>query len=324
MTKSQKSDPVGDKTGGPVIVGRSQAMRRVYRQIDQVAALPVTVLITGESGTGKELVAWRIHRKSRRSDGPFIPVNMGAVARDLVESELFGHEKGAFTGAAYQHKGKFETASGGTLFLDEISTMTEKLQVSLLRVLETMEFQRVGGQRSRKADLRLLAATNGDLRKDIEERRFREDLYHRLNVFNIHIPPLRERGDDIVLLAEHFLERYADELESPAESLSSEVLALLKGYSWPGNVRELENTMIRAVVMTRDPTVTPEALPDALRGEAEDSETITLSVGQTLDEAEREIIARTLDAVRGNKSKAASILGLSRKAIYNKLRHLTL
>jgi len=305
------------------MIGVCRKMKRVFRQIQRVGRLDIPVLIVGESGTGKELVAHSIHRRSTRSDGPFIPVNTGAIVKELIESELFGHEKGAFTGAAYQKKGRFEVAAGGTLFLDEISTMDEKTQISLLRVLETHRFQRVGGRSYLKADVRVVAATNEDLRAAIDEGRFREDLYHRLNVFAVRIPPLRERKEDIPVLIDHYLGKYCEEFDRPGLTVSPEAMLMLGSYRWPGNVRELENVLVRVVLMTEDELIAPEILPDIIlqqRAEEEKKTDVVLEVGLTLDEAEKHFIGRTLEIVGGNKSKAARILGLSRKAMYNKLK----
>jgi transcriptional regulator with PAS, ATPase and Fis domain len=304
------------------MIGACGKMRRIFAQIRRVSGLDIPVLIVGESGTGKELVAMSIHRRSLRSDYPFVPVNTGAIVKELIESEIFGHEKGAFTGASYQKKGKFEVAKGGTLFLDEISAMDEKTQVSLLRVLETKRFQRVGGNRSIETDVRIIAATNENLRQAIREGRFRRDLFHRLNVFPIRIPSLRDRGEDITLLVDYFLRRYCKELDRNVPGLSPQAMLLLKSYRWPGNVRELENVMMRTVVMLEQDTITPEILPDIILQDGRETveKDVVLEVGLTLEEAEKRYITKTLELVGGNKSKAARILGLSRKAIYNKLK----
>jgi DNA-binding NtrC family response regulator len=303
------------------IIGTSSVMRRVFRQIRQVSGYDVLVLISGESGTGKDLVAQAIHRTSLRAEGPFYPVNMGAVPRELIASTLFGHEKGAFTGAAQQKKGMFETASGGTLFLDEISTMDEITQVSLLRIIETHKFQRVGGSRFYEADVRLIAATNIDLQQAVKEGSFRRDLWHRLNVFRIALPPLRKRGRDILLLAEEFLRRYGEEFEKPVSVIHPEAQRLLLSYAWPGNVRELENVIMRAVLSAAGQEVTPDLLKGEVR-EAEEPtpQQVILRVGMTLEEAERELITKTLLLVDGNKGEAARLLGISRKGIYNKIK----
>jgi DNA-binding NtrC family response regulator len=305
------------------MIGACRRMRRLFAQIKRVSGLDIPVLINGESGTGKELVALSIHRRSPRSDYPFVPVNTGAIVRELIESEIFGHEKGAFTGATYQKKGKFEVAKGGTLFLDEISTMDDKTQVSLLRVLETKKFQRVGGNRTIEADARIIAATNQNLRTEIKKGRFRLDLFHRLNVFPIKIPPLRDRGEDIPLLIDCFLQKYCEELEKAIPEITPQAMLLLRSYSWPGNVRELENVIMRTVVMLEEDKIAPDILPDIILQDRHNSITdrdVTLEVGLTLEEAEKRYILKTLEIAGGNKSKAARILGLSRKAMYNKLK----
>jgi DNA-binding NtrC family response regulator len=302
------------------IIGASPTMRRVYRQVRQVSKYDVLVLITGESGTGKDLVAQVIHRMSSRSAGPFYPVNMGAIPRELIASTLFGHEKGAFTGASQQKKGMFETATGGTLFLDEISTMDEMTQISLLRVLETQKFQRVGGSAVLDADVRLLAATNVDLREAVKEGAFRADLWHRLNVFRVNLPPLRKRGKDILLLAREYIDRYAREFDKRIERLDPQAERLLLSYLWPGNVRELENVIMRAVLIASDSVLTPDLLKSEVQTAPPVRDSVVLEVGMTLEEAERELISRTLDLVAGNKGEAAKMLGISRKGIYNKIK----
>ena len=317
--KKQTNASVSGRFG---MVGRCPAMRRVFRQIENVAAFDVGVLITGESGTGKDLVAYQLHRLSPRCDGPYLAVNTGAIPRELVASELVGHEKGAFTGAERLKIGKFEAANGGTLFLDEISTMDEQTQVSLLRILEQKRLQRVGGTRYLEVDVRVVAATNEDLRSSVKAGKFREDLFYRFNVFNIQLPPLRRRGDDVVLLAQEFLRRYCAEFGKPVLSFAPEALAHFREYLWPGNVRELENTIMRAVIEAEGDRIEEQELPDAVRTTGPSSGQITIPVGSTLDDAEKTLIARTLQNVGGNKRKAASILGISRKTLYNKLaRH---
>ena len=295
-------------------------MRKVYRQIRQVSRYDVLVLVTGESGTGKDLVAQAIHRMSGRRDGPFYPVNMGAIPRELIASTLFGHEKGAFTGASQQKKGMFETAAGGTLFLDEIGTMDEMTQVGLLRVLETRRFQRVGGTESLSADVRLIAATNIDLRRVVKEGGFREDLWHRLNVFRVDMPPLRKRGKDILMLAREFVERYSREFDREVTGIDPEARRLLQSYVWPGNVRELENVIMRAVLTAPQRLITKDLLKSEVQSAAPARDQVVLEVGMTLEEAERELITKTLDLVAGNKGEAARMLGISRKGIYNKIK----
>lgn len=306
------------------IVGTSLPMKRVFEQVQQVAPLPVTVLITGETGTGKDLIASRIHRMSGRCGGPFVPVNVGAIPRELIGSTLFGHEKGAFTGALKAYSGLFRLASGGTLFLDEIETMDERTQINLLRVLESKTFQPIGSNEFLPADVRILAATNQDLTQAIASGSFREDLYYRLNVFSMDIPPLRERGQDIMLLAKHFLRHYAAELGKKVSAISGEAGKLLLSYDWPGNVRELENLILRAVVSAEGDTLTEKLLSGAEDQEIVGDERVKVEVGSTLEALERSLIKVTLDSVMGSKTLAAEMLGLSRKGIYNKIKRYNL
>ncbi len=306
------------------LIGKSPAMRRVFRQIRQVSGYDVLVLISGESGTGKDLVARAIHKHSRRSEGPYYPVNMGAIPKELIASTLFGHEKGAFTGADRQNKGMFEIADGGSLFLDEISTMDELTQISLLRVIETKRFQRVGGSRFLETDVRLIAATNVDLNRMVKEGRFRKDLFHRLNVFHISLPPLRRRGRDIMLLAREFLRRYSEEFGKNITEVSPEARKLLSSYVWPGNVRELENVIMRAVITAPGEVLSRELLNSEVQNASTARDGVVLEVGVTLEEAEKELIARTLAQVEGNKGEAARLLGISRKGIYNKIKKYNL
>lgn len=312
-----------DTIGFQTIIGSSGGMKRVYQEIGRVSELEIPILITGESGTGKDLAAQTIHRLSKRENGPFVPVNMGAIAFDLIESELFGHERGAFTGAAKRQEGKFEQAKNGTLFLDEVTTMEQKVQVSLLRVLESNMFQRVGGTDFIDTDARIISATNEDVRNAVEKKSFREDLYYRLNVFNIEMPPLRTRGEDVLLLAQEFLKKYALEFKKEVHGFSTAAARKIMDYPWPGNVRELENSVVKAVIMSTGDEVGEELIPDE-RDDPVDSRSLGLEVGITLEEAERQIIAETLKAVLGNKTEAAKMLGISRKALYNKLHHFGL
>jgi len=307
-----------------VIVGDSLPMKRVFEQVQKVAPLPVTVLITGETGTGKDLIASRIHRMSDRSAGPFVPVNVGAIPRELIGSTLFGHRKGAFTGAQRHSSGLFKVAEGGTLFLDEIETMDERTQVNLLRVLESKQYQPIGSAEFVPADVRILAATNQDLQQAIEDGSFREDLYYRLNVFSLDIPPLRERGEDIMLLAKHFLRHYSAELDKKVSAISVEAEELLLSYPWPGNVRELENLILRAVVSAEGETITEKLLTGAENQESMGEDRIEIEVGSTLENLERSLIKLTLDNVMGSKTLAAEMLGLSRKGIYNKIKRYNL
>src|SRR5688572_27889199 len=299
---------------GPLI-GASEPMQKLYDLIARVAPTEATVLLTGESGTGKELVAQTIHTLSRRRKGLYLPLNCGAVSPTLIESELFGHERGSFTGASRTHKGYFERAHGGTLFLDEITEMPQELQVKLLRVLETGTFTRVGTTSPISADVRVLAATNRNPESAVADGKLREDLYHRLNVFPIAMPPLRERGTDIELLAEHFLE-LLNRQESAAKSFAPATVAALYAHSWPGNVRELKNYVQRAFILADD--VIDANLAPAAVAAPESAPLLSVRVGTTLDEVSRRLIEATL-AECGSKRKAADMLGISLKTLYNRL-----
>ena len=296
------------------IIGESARMRHVLDMISTVAGTDANVVIRGESGTGKELIARAIHAQSERRFFPIVAVNCGSIPETLLESELFGHEKGAFTGAQYRRKGKIELANGGTLFLDEIGDIPAKMQIDLLRVLETHRFHRLGGNQEITSDFRLVCATNRDLEALIEEGSFREDLYYRINVFVVDLPPLRERREDIPLLARHFVEKYAHSMGKPVKPISAEVEEQLMSYDWPGNVRELENAIERAMVIGREPEIRPEDLPLPSSRPAADSE------GSTLAALERRHIERTLQEEDGNITRAAAKLGIDRGTLYNKLR----
>lgn len=298
------------------LIGTSKAMRKVFVAIGKTARATATVLITGESGTGKELAARAIHYGGARSSAPFVPVNCGGIPEGLLESELFGHVKGAFTGAIESRAGLFHAADGGTIFLDEISDMSLAMQVKLLRVLQDKEVYMVGSSRSRKVDVRILAATNKDLHDLVMKRLFREDLFYRLNVITIFIPPLRERGDDILLLARHFITKFADELGKPAPGFSDNALQGLRNYDWPGNVRELENVIQRLVLMTDGDVIEVPDLPSLMRFSALRKTGFT----RTLAEVEREYINNVLASVGGNKTQAANILGIDRKTLREKLK----
>jgi len=302
--------------------GRSAAMRRVYQQILRVSATAVTVFITGESGTGKEVVAKTVHELSRRRSRPFFAVNCGAISPHLIESEIFGHEKGSFTGADRQHLGFFERTSGGTLFLDEITEMPLDLQVKLLRVLETGTFMRVGSTQVQETDVRILAATNRSPMQAVSAGKLREDLLYRLNVFPIHLPALRERADDIPVIAEHFLDQICKR-EGELKRFAPEALARLAAHPWPGNVRELRNIVYRAYVMATGPVivdeclpVAPSAAPPTLAG----APAITVRVGSTLAEIERQVTLATLEHLGRHKEKTAATLGISLKTLYNRLK----
>jgi len=296
------------------IVGVSAAMRRVQDLIGAVAGTDATVLIRGESGTGKELAARAIHVGSPRRYGPFVIVNCGALAEGLLESELFGHEKGAFTGAIYRHRGKFEMADGGTLFLDEIGTISAKVQVELLRVIEAKTVTRVGGRNPVPVDFRLIAATNEDLEAKIQRGEFRDDLYWRLNVFAIDMPPLRVRPEDIAPLAESFLDRFMKSMNRKPMRFSAEALAALQAYAWPGNVRELQNAIERAVVAGTPPIIEAKDFPMRVTHTP-----MPLSIGQSLAEAERAHIFSVLEAQDWNISSAARTLDIDRGTLYHKI-----
>ena len=297
------------------IIAKSSKMQRLIELIKVVGKSNATVLITGESGTGKELVARAIHSQSHRRNKPFVAVSCAALPESLLESELFGHEKGSFTGAYAQKKGKFEFANGGTIFLDEVGEMSANIQVHLLRVLEEKEFTRVGGNEPIRVDLRVISATNKDLRKAIEKQEFREDLYYRLNVVNVELPPLRERKEDIPLLAEHFLNKFAMENKKEISGFSPEAMELVLGYDWPGNVRELENAIERAVILAKSSIITIADLPQ---------ENLSLAYSTTprknLKAVEKGHIWNILRETGENYSEAARILGISRMTLYNKAK----
>jgi len=307
------------------LVGESPGMLQVFKTIRQVAPSSASVLLLGESGTGKELFAQAIHQNSLRKGKPFIRVACASLPETLLESELFGHEKGSFTGALYTRAGRFEAADGGTLFLDEIGDISPTVQVKLLRFLEEKEFERVGGNRTFKVDVRIVVATHRDLKKKIEDGSFREDLYYRLNVIEIHIPPLRERDGDIPLLAHHFLRKYAQANGKEVSGISDEVLAMLLRHPWQGNVRELENAMERAVVLSDDSVLNPAHFPTLRQAAGEPTAPKAASggasiPGSTLAAIEREAILRTLEAVGGSTSRAAALLDISARKIQYKLK----
>jgi len=306
------------------IIGRSTAMVKLLETVAQVAPSEATVLITGESGTGKELIAGAIHFNSPRKAGPFVKINCAALTETLLESELFGHEKGAFTGAHRRREGRFLLADGGSLFLDEVSAMSLAMQVKLLRVLQEREITRVGGEEVIKVDVRVIAATNKDLIQEIEENRFREDLYYRLNVVALNVPRLREREEDIPLLTQHFLGMFAEKNQKKIKGLTPQAMDRLLKYEWPGNVRELMNAIERAVVLSRSEYLDQEDLPMVVKDE--DSEGLGLLTESTvpadlpLDEVEKATILKTLEACGGNKSEAARRLGITRKTLHKKLK----
>jgi Nif-specific regulatory protein len=304
-----------DKFRPANIIGRSSAMQDVFDLIAQVAPSDTSVLIRGESGVGKELVAHAIHYNSPRSAKPFVRVNCGALPENLIESELFGHEKGAFTGATARRKGRFELAHGGTIFLDEIGDLTLHTQIRLLRVLQEREFERVGGTETVRTNVRVIAATNRDLEDAIETNEFRQDLFYRLNVFPVHIPPLRERRTDILELANFFVEKYSKQNGKHIQRISTPAIDMLTSYHWPGNVRELENVIERAVLLSQDDVLHGHHLPPTLQT-AEASNTVMKgSLDETMDRIEKEMIVEALKNCRGNKSKAAQQLGITERVM---------
>ena len=317
------------------IVGNSPKMQEVFKQIGKVAESDATVLIRGESGTGKELVAKAIHHHSNRKNKPFIVVNCAAIPETLLESELFGHEKGAFTDAYARRIGKFEQAQDGTIFLDEIGDMSLNLQAKLLRILQEKTFSRVGGNETIVSNARVLAATNRNLEKLVETGEFREDLFYRLNVVTIWLPPLRERKEDIPLLVDYFVAKYAEKYKKDVRGVSKEVLELFLDYDWPGNVRELENAVARGVIVTSAPLILIEDLPQTLRDKTKQErqgevkvegqlEEENLNLPKLIEKIEKEAIIKALEKAEGNKTKAAQILGISRKSLFNKLRYYNL
>ena len=301
------------------LIGASPAMQKVYDLLARVAPTDATVLLTGESGTGKDVAAQTLHEISRRRKELFLPLNCGAVSPNLIESELFGHERGSFTGADRMHKGHFERASGGTLFLDEITEMPIELQVKLLRVLETGSLIRLGGEQPIAVDVRVIAASNRDLTEAVAEGKLREDLLYRLRVFPIHLPPLRERGEDIALLAEHFLGSL-NEAEGADKAFTRAAMQTLRSYSWPGNVRELKNVVHHTFILA-DEEIHVNCLPPQLAGGCDDPSqpSLQIKVGTSLGEADRRLILATLDQLGGDKRKVAEVLGISVKTLYNRL-----
>lgn len=336
----QFADQLDEAAEGDALVGRCPGMLEVYKQIGRVAGQDVAVLIRGESGTGKELIARAIYQHSHRSQSCFLAVNCAALSDTLLESELFGHEKGAFTGAERRHVGKFEQCSDGTIFLDEIGDMSPMTQSKVLRLLQEQRFERVGGSETIQVNVRMVSATNRNLEEMIEENEFRLDLYHRINSFEIHLPPLRERGDDLPMLIEYFLKRFNQSLSKSISGVSPEALAWLKAYSWPGNIRELQGVLRKAILMAVGPVITPECLPKELtRRETEPVETTgthdfaaflrerlardsTEIYAESVEWMERYLLTRILETTQGNQSQAAGRLGITRGSLRNKLRTL--
>lgn len=311
-----------DKNTFERMVGRSTVMRQAYRQIRQAAATDIPVLLSGETGTGKELAAWAIHELSPRNENPCIPVHIASLPPDLVASELFGHVIGAYTGATKPRKGCFEIADGGAVFLDEIGTIDSKMQISLLRLLETNEFSRIGSQERTAVDVRIIAATNANLADEIKLGNFREDLYYRLDVLNIEMPPLRDRHGDIPLLVSHFIKEACDDFKIKIRGMSSDFFNCVESYPWPGNVRELKNVIQRAVVSATEDILKTGNLPNRISQYQDRDTKMTIQVGMTIAQVEKELIIRTLDHLGGNRSRASETLGISRRSLYNKIaRH---
>ena len=310
---------------------RSPVMKRVFDTVRTIADTRATILIQGESGTGKTLLARSIHRHSSRAARPFIEVNCGALPDNLLESELFGHVRGAFTGAVKDRPGKFEAADGGTIFLDEIACASTDLQMKLLRVLQDREFERLGDTHTRHVDVRVIAATNAPLEDEVAEGRFREDLFYRLNVLGLATPPLRERPGDVLLLAEHFLASYSEEYGRPAMRLAPETSSLLASHSWPGNVRELENSIERAVLLSPTATIEPEALPTSIKPAPQalvlpplDAMPSLLPLREAVESTEKSLIQRALRSLRGSRKETAAALGVNRTTLFNKMKKYNL
>jgi DNA-binding NtrC family response regulator len=323
---SEDSEPLG------AVIGRSAVMVEVYKTVARVAPTKSTVLILGESGTGKELTARAIHQHSPRARRPFVAVDCGVLTETLLESELFGHARGAFTGAVADKKGVFEEAQGGTCFLDEIGDISPNLQAKLLRVLQEHEIRRVGGKEWVKVDVRIVAATNRNLAELVKTRTFRQDLYYRLNVITLHLPPLRERGEDVPALAHYFLKRYSQENRKEVTAIANDTLDLLRAYSWPGNIRELENAIERAVALARQAALTPEDLPAEVRAgiapgwshDAPQAEQAFFAGTPTLEEVEKRYVCYILSHTQGNISRAAKILDIDRRSLYRMLERFKL
>ncbi len=313
-----------EKTTFERMIGRSTAMHDVYRQIRQAAATDIPVLLTGETGTGKELAARAIHELSPRADGPYLPVHIGSLPPDLVANELFGHEPGAFTGARGKRKGCFESADKGTIFLDEIATIDAKMQISLLRLLETSQFHRIGGNNNVEVDVRVIAASNADFMDEIRLGRFREDLYYRLDVLHVNMPPLRERHGDLHLLVDHFIKNASDDFQKVIRGISSDFFSCLESYPWPGNVRELKNVIQRAVITCPGDILEIGHLPERLMSARHEDATIPIRIGMSIQEVEKELIVRTMEFTGHNRTRTSQILGISRRSLYNKIQRYDL
>ncbi len=321
---TQEIEVLRQQQGYGDIIGKSSKVQSMLQTIAQVAPSRASVLVTGESGVGKELVAEAIMKLSPRKDKPFIKVHCASLSESLLESELFGHEKGAFTGAIAQKKGRFELADGGTLFLDEIGEIDLQTQVKLLRVLQEREFERVGGEKTISVDVRVIAATNRDLLEEVKKGNFREDLYYRLNVVHIEVPPLRDRKEDIPLLSNKFLDKFNKVDGKSIEGFTPAAKKALQAYSWPGNIRELQNSIESAVVMCRSTNIDTQDLPINITEGQDSEQTLSITVGMTLAEAEKELIINTIAHCGGNKTKAAEVLGIGRKTLHRKLQEYDL
>ena len=324
-SKKSESEVPNSSSGISYIVGKSKSSRSIQKNIEIVAPTPMSVIITGETGTGKEYAAKEIHRLSKRSSGPFVAIDCGAIPKDLAGSEFFGHEKGAFTGAMQEKDGKFKHADGGTLFLDEIGNLTYEIQMKLLRVLQERKFTRIGGNKDLSVDVRILVATNEDLKKSVEEGDFREDLYYRLNEFSIELNPIRTRTEDMEEFVSNFIQLSNRQLGKNVKKATDEVMEKFKSYNWPGNLRELRNVVKRSVLLTTGDEILVESLPDEIvytKPKTEESNTNSLK--GVANEAERERILKVLNQTGNNKSKAAKILNIDRKTLYNKLKNYDL
>ncbi|MBI5180577.1 MAG: sigma-54-dependent Fis family transcriptional regulator [Nitrospirae bacterium] len=322
--RNVKVEEVSDKDF-PEIIGKSRKIKDILETVLRIAPTDATILIYGESGTGKELIANAIHKKSKRHDKPFIKVNCAALTETLLESELFGHEKGAFTGAISKKEGRFELSDNGTIFLDEIGDMSPATQAKVLRVLQEREFERVGGTKTLKVDVRVIAATNKELDKEIKTGRFRDDLFYRLNVVTIHMPSLKERREDIIPLSDHFLRHYKEKNNKAIKGLHPEALSLMQSYNWPGNIRELENAIERAVIMSRGEYIVPSDLPIAIQSYPPLSPLTKggqrgVEAGATIKDVEKDLILKTLRETNGNRTKAAQLLGITRRTLLNKIK----
>ena len=310
---------LGQVDAGVGLVGSSPPMRKTMELVEKVAPSKASVVITGQSGTGKEMIARAIHQLSPRRDKPFIAINCSAIPSSLIESEMFGHERGAFTGADQRRLGAWELADGGTLFLDEVGEIPVELQAKFLRVIEEERLRRLGGKNEISLDVRVVCATNRDLKEEIKAQRFREDLYFRLNVFHINLAPLKERRDDIPMLVQHFIDKFSKEGGKKLQGLSGAAMKMLSDYAWPGNIRELRNTLERAVILCGTGLIEPEHLPSELAGGGGESAYLKLPYGLPLREVEKEYILATLGRLQNNKARTAQALGISEKTLYNKL-----